>query len=120
MSTSEEQIRELLAAATPGPWVSTPTFWKHMERVPDQWWYAIDTTGPVAAYVQRENAFGPANAEFIAAAPDAVAFLLAEVDRLRAELAAVLAIHIREDRSNWCDHDEQIWPCDTARALGVS
>ena len=46
------------------------------------------------------------------------------VQQLRSSIAAVLAIHVKDGSTpeGWlprCAHDEMLWPCDTAAALGV-
>ena len=45
--------------------------------------------------------------------------LLAEVERLSAQITAVLALHRRNGEHGWCRDCGGLWPCATARALGV-
>ena len=82
----EREIRARLTVITPGPW--------HGEHAPglhdcaiigDDGWI---TPGPSGPEYGVDSMQGRADAEFIAHAPADVATLLAEVERLRAELAA--------------------------------
>lgn len=75
-----DPIRARLAAATPGPWYS--------EWVPDDDWIVVYGQ-PHGAYVCPEvcTLTDDADAEFIAHAPADIAALLAEVERLREQLA---------------------------------
>ncbi|WP_326592783.1 hypothetical protein [Streptomyces brevispora] len=46
--------------------------------------------------------------------------LLAEVDRLRAQVAAVLGLHRRHTDSDHCFADDEAWPCQTRALLAPS
>ena len=136
MSTNEAEIRELLRNITPGTWemyrystgggrIFVEGIGNHYEGrslVADMEPVRRDPEHGATAYHEGDR-------EFLFAAPTIVADLLAEVDRLRTELAAVLAIHFRAiccdpcaapACDGWCNECTQDWPCDTARALGVS
>ena len=80
-----QQWRALADAATPGPWSAETG---HGETGPNY----IDSPSGVVAYVYDSYRGTLPNAEadaaFIAAAREAVPALLAEVDRLRRELAS--------------------------------
>lgn len=94
--TRLDEIRARLAAATPGPWhsvwdddadgdaYSTPTIYTTAEGVPE------DDRGVVCCMYYDGDLVGATepNAALIASAPDDLAFLLAEVERLTGEAAA--------------------------------
>jgi hypothetical protein len=76
-----QEIRDRLAGATPGPWSPVTTGrWDHSNYVCRE-----DLLGVAMQYALVWQA---GDAEFIAHAPDDITALLAEVDRLVAELAA--------------------------------
>lgn len=90
------QIRARADAATKGPWYLRLTDETYRDR-PAHYYIASEVRGIVdvrpddAFYVattQRGNAQARADAEFIAHAREDVATLLAEIERLRAALAA--------------------------------
>ena len=68
--TKLEEIRARLDAATPGPW----------RVVQDGNW--LEVAGPDGAW---GTSFDGPDVEFVANAPGDIAFLLAEVDRLKAK-----------------------------------
>lgn len=73
-----EAIRKRLEAATPGPWINRP--YGVIQRVP---------SAPEDGYIvlwddeARSKGLGTENFDLIANAPEDIAFLLAEVERLR-------------------------------------
>ena len=89
-----EQWRALADAATPGPWLPS-----HNVDAPSDGNWEPDNPeregrgeGPTLVGTYRDvKAWAEADAAFIAAARDAVPALLAEVDRLRAELNTATA-----------------------------
>ena len=81
----EREIRHRAAAATPGPW--------HLEHSPDSYGcvtigdYGWVAPGPATPEYDVDSDQGRSDAEFIAHAREDLPALLAEVDRLRTELA---------------------------------
>ena len=77
-----EPIKERLAAATPGPWKAKEDSW-------DGYSVVIDDNGPgvsiIAEQIGQGEDGGWGDAEFIAHAPEDIAALISEVERLRAE-----------------------------------
>ena len=97
MSDRIEEIRKRWSAATPGPWDVTTSSRRREEK-----WRTIRAQGRAVVRVDeftRHNGGEPetycgvwiddANAQAIGAAPSDIAFLLAEVERLTAELGAM-------------------------------
>lgn len=76
----EQEIRELTEAATPGPWLTLDDQPSLTRLVRSDDYTLVISLGYVGNRTQND-------AEFIAAAREDVPALLAEVDRLRAELA---------------------------------
>ena len=78
-----EPIKERLAAATPGPWKAKEDSW-------DGYSVVIDDNGPgvsiIAEQIGQGEDGGRGDAEFIANAPEDIAALVAEVERLRATI----------------------------------
>ncbi len=104
-------IRARLGAATPGPWRYQPG-----GREPlGQWSTILLEEGLLQGLVLAEVAnkswgqgsYNPANAAFIAAAPDDVRWLLAEVERLRADYATVTAEMKRYRKLALKDNEEK-------------
>lgn len=98
--TDLTKLKELAERATPGPWVSTESAESEHERwvmTSDQQWSICAThSGAQGADCAQDNA------DFIAAAnPQAILGLIAEVDRLRERLQAL--IHI-SDATGWEEH----------------
>ena len=90
MSTLDlEPIKERLAAATPGPWKAKEDSW-------DGYSVVIDDSGPgvsiIAEQIGQGWDEGRGDAEFIANAPEYIAALVAEVERLRGQVNAVKKI----------------------------
>ena len=124
-----QAIQKRLENATPGPWriwqnpynaddVAVETAWCHFGIEGD--------TELITDYLPTD-----ADAEFIAHAPEDIAALLAEVERLRARIEKVRELHKPIDALNTsvnqiqqvcigCGQDDgnwQRWPCPTIRAL---
>ena len=118
-----EEIKGRLAAATPGHWM-------HGHRHEAHW---VDTKPDLTVLeicdVDSETAY--ADAELITNAPADIAALIAEVERLQAQIGVVRTLHepiealnttvnrvqkvclgCGQDNGNW-----QNWPCPTTRAL---
>ena len=51
---------------------------------------------------------------------DALRDAVTEMDRLRTQVAAVLALHPKHTDSEHCQHDGEPWPCPTVQAAGAS
>lgn len=81
-----EQIKERLAAATPGPW-NVLYDDGSLHGTPEEYFVNFD------AHRDTTNIDRPADAAFIANAPSDIAYLLAEVERLRAALVPLKASH---------------------------
>lgn len=119
MSEAVARARELLAAATPRPWEVRNRDCGDVDVVKDH-----ERVEHICTVGDELDSGALADAELIAAAPTLLAELVAEVERLRARLDAVMAIH--SDRNGDCDECEMgtgqgvSWPCDTyTTALGV-
>lgn len=90
MRPNLEELRRLHEAATPGPWMT------EYPRLPGGV-YSDDATGSIVArtsgkgfeYAPRPDAEWQANADIIAAARNAIPWLLDEIARLTAENAAL-------------------------------
>ena len=82
-----DQIKVRLAAATPGPWNSMTEETSDGENV----YYTVESKGAKPGDylldMSDTGAQGRADAEFIAHAPDDIAYLLAEVESLRSAMA---------------------------------
>ena len=84
------EIRVRLEAATPGPWFATSCPDKHSDDGPDFW--LIDAVPSpnqeteVAEICHKPGGKSGHNADFIAHAPEDIAWLLEEVKRLQEEL----------------------------------
>jgi len=74
------QIRERLAKATPGPWIEGDGFIRAVKGGLNENWDILE--------IVEEGPDAKPNTDFIAHAPEDIAFLLAEVERLTAENAA--------------------------------
>ena len=95
-----DELRRLLAEATPGPWVAEVS----------------GTTGPVVMDAQSVSAFdhvakcphyrGSADSELIAAAANALPGLLDQLDAAEAALARVRELHTRESLWQY-DRDQE-------------
>lgn len=85
---TDEELRAMLDAATPGPWEATRKVHKSgtvSVRFSGENWADFARVWVRSSGCESANQEGEANARLIAAAPD----LAAEVLRLRAELAAL-------------------------------
>lgn len=81
MSADAALLRELLAAATPGPWRGSHSDWR-----PARAQTSVEAGESLVASVYAETDSGAsANARLIAAAVNALPWLLDELDKLRAE-----------------------------------
>lgn len=117
---THDELRELAARATPGPWHAY--FTTHGDPFVvcdrDRW--------PQTQMAQVSTApddYGRANCEFIAAARTALPALLDTVDRLQQQANAVRALHERvpDGHGGWCrtcQTPKDYWPCSTIAALG--
>ena len=120
-----DPIKERLAAATPGPW----RVWHDPDpskvrstAVETAWCY-----GDIEGDTELITDYLPtgADAEMIANAPEDIAALVAEVERLREQVEAVKALHVPVDVKLYaatvkeCALCPEQWPCETIRALEV-
>jgi hypothetical protein len=64
----------------------------------DQWWVGYATDNPLAGLIATVPDYGERLAEFIAHAREDIPALLAEVQRLTAELAAMTELHDQKHR----------------------
>ena len=103
-----DRLEALPTAASPGPWRTDPS-----ERVETRPPNTYDVWRPFVGCVAENLTF--ADAEFIAAAREAVPALIAEVRRLAAKVDAVKALH--RERFQFCRECDFDWPCPTIRAL---
>ncbi|MDE2101505.1 MAG: hypothetical protein KGL39_29940 [Patescibacteria group bacterium] len=96
------QIEQRLAKATPGPWAAPMgTSGVHIEIAGEGIWcrFVEDRTGECeVAIVPHEQPEGDADAEFIAASPTDIAWLLGERARLREALT-----EIAKERGSFCE-----------------
>lgn len=89
--TTTQEIRARLEAATPGPWV-----WERQFDSPGEHWIAADNHQCVRVTARHDGVSSSstrcvradANAALIASAPTDLAYLLGEVERLRAGIEA--------------------------------
>lgn len=103
---TNEELRALCDKATPGPWQATYTEFANAAPA-----WVVEHNGqsivifPPAAY----NPLSMFNAAFIAACREAVPALLAEVERLKAELAQAIkerdAARIVANEFAWANND---------------
>ena len=118
-----EPIKERLAAATSGPWRvwRDPDPTKVRATAVETAWCHGDIEGDtelITDYLPTD-----ADATFIANAPEDIAALVAEVERLRGQVEAVKALHVPVDRILFaqtvkvCTLCPGLWPCPTIRAL---
>lgn len=116
--TDLDAIRQRLNAATPGPWHGEHELYEGRElpcmEIGNYGWVCAGERAP-AYDVDSEQ--GMADAEFIAHARQDIPDLLAEIDRLQAELKAAQVIplgdHLKEP-GGWCrthsiHHSEVEW-----------
>lgn len=135
MGLDLDPIKERLAEATPGPWdfhvlpqsVGITVATIHSEHGPRETCWTVDFPPEIGGMGTEKDA------EFIANAPEDIAALVAEVERLRGQIDAARAIHkpldalnmnsnrigqvclgCGQDNGNWNE-----WPCPTIRALEV-
>ena len=125
MSTLDlEPIKERLDKAHTewGPWKAKEDSW-------DGYSVVIDDNGPgvsiIAEQIGQGEDGGWGDAEFIAHAPEDIAALISEVERLRGQIDAVKALHVPVDVKLYaatvkeCALCPEQWPCETIRALEV-
>ena len=128
MSTLDlEPIKERLAAATPGPWdfhvlpqsVGITVATSHSEQGPRETCWTVDLPPEIGGMGTEKDA------TFIAHAPEDIAALISEVERLRGQIDAVKALHVPVDVKLYaatvkeCALCPEQWPCETIRALEV-
>ena len=120
-----EPIKARLAAATPGPWdfhvlpqsVGITVATIHSEQGPRETRWTVDLPPEIGGMGTR------ADAEMIAHAPEDIAALVAEVERLREQVEAVREHHVPVDANYYaatvteCCSCPGPWPCPTIRAL---
>lgn len=117
-------IRARCEAATEGPW--RPTTWG--EWLDDGGWGRVVKGDVFDSTIIADSPCRAEDVRFIAAARSDVPALLVEVERLRAKVEAVEALHHVEERrvfgldwkvlvSEWCAHCGVPAPCQTRAAL---
>ena len=128
-----QAIQKRLENATPGPWVfnilpqsvgiTVATI--HSEHGPRETCWTVDLPPEIGGMGTKEDA------EFIAHAPEDIAALLAEVERLKGRIEKVRELHKPIDALNTsvnriqqvcvgCGQDDgnwERWPCPTIHAL---
>lgn len=86
------QIRERLEKATPGPW------WYKKNPMRDDGWFAYGSDNKTVSSAQISEA----DAQFIAHAPEDIAFLLSLCDSLAKECAALRSVLSEWDQDKSC------------------
>ena len=117
-----EPIKERLDKAHTewGPWKAKEDSW-------DGYSVVIDDNGPgvsiIAEQIGQGEDEGRGDATFIAHAPEDIAALIIEVERLRGQIDAVREHHVPVDANYYaatvteCCSCPGPWPCPTIRAL---
>ena len=125
MALDLEPIKERLDEATPGPWkfhvlpqpVGITVATIHSEHGPRETCWTVELPPEIGGMGTEKDA------EFIAHAPDDLAALLDEVERLRGQIDAVREHHVPVDANYYaatvteCCSCPGPWPCPTIRAL---
>ena len=105
-----EHTKALEAAATPGPWATTPPN-SNSGWLGNYWSIGTEVDGLLERFTGDSGGAldnTQADAAFIAHARTAVPALVAAVERVQ-------ALHTPDD--SFCTECHQIYPCDTRRAL---